>query len=708
MEEIRQSGFRLGRWLVQPESNEIANGEHHHHLEPKAMAVLCCLYQAQGQVVSRDRLMAEVWQGSIVSDHALNRVIAELRRTLGDSHANPRYIETIPKRGYRLIARTRPLEAPAKLLSATNPPRTGKYRGVLWMLFVPAALLILLAWHFSGSRTLAISSPELIYTSRLPGIESTPSIAPDGRRVAFAWAVDRSNQPDIYITDLTQAPPRQQQITHSPYWDTSPTWSPEGHRLAYIRSSRQRQSCEVRLHVLPSGRDEALAPCSFLYHIGSVRPLDWSADGRWIAYRDRPSPDGNSMTALISPDSGEIRHLPGSSEGTMIQAAWHPDSQRLVITELISINRTRVSLLNLNGELTRLFDGNYVFGLDWLTDDTLIGSEWRNEVYATMHRPSMFVHEVGSGNRRYLDLSDRYPVSHPASAQFAVERWNRAYEIAIVDTDQPQVLKTSLAGHYPNWSSSSQRLVYVAKTNMPQLWTADSEGGDYRIIDLPEDLLPLTAQWHPFEARLLVTAVPRGSSSAILYVMDTDGRVAARYAPAAGDYYHASWSRSGDHLYASRRNADVHTLVRIDVGTGKTVPVADHVLAAYQELDDGLLVQSSQDLKLRRLSPNGTLSEPLLQRNPIFAWDWGLTSDDHIYYVDRLKDRITVRLHQPDSGAEQTLAEVTAKGVVGMGVAYAEAQDRVFLNTATIEESDFAVYRFSDSRFSDSRFSDRQ
>lgn len=88
---------------MQPNRNRISGPDGHVHLTPRAMEVLICLAEHAGEVVTRDEFSNEVWQPSVVSDHSLTSCISELRGHLGDTAGNRRFIETIPKRGYRLI-----------------------------------------------------------------------------------------------------------------------------------------------------------------------------------------------------------------------------------------------------------------------------------------------------------------------------------------------------------------------------------------------------------------------------------------------------------------------------------------------------------------------------------------------------------------------------------------------------------------------------
>jgi DNA-binding winged helix-turn-helix (wHTH) protein len=73
-------------------------------VERKVMEVLVCLARSPGRVVTKDELVREVWDGRFVSDDVVWRSVRELRRALGDETRAPRYIETIPRRGYRLLA----------------------------------------------------------------------------------------------------------------------------------------------------------------------------------------------------------------------------------------------------------------------------------------------------------------------------------------------------------------------------------------------------------------------------------------------------------------------------------------------------------------------------------------------------------------------------------------------------------------------------
>jgi DNA-binding winged helix-turn-helix (wHTH) protein len=96
-------GVRLGDRLVFPELNVIATQDARVHVEPKVMELLLEFARHPGEVVSKEHIIQNVWGGAYVCEQVVPNAVSSLRRALGDSAKNPKFIETIPKRGYRLI-----------------------------------------------------------------------------------------------------------------------------------------------------------------------------------------------------------------------------------------------------------------------------------------------------------------------------------------------------------------------------------------------------------------------------------------------------------------------------------------------------------------------------------------------------------------------------------------------------------------------------
>ena len=107
--------FILGNWHVYPSINRIRQGERVVRIQHLSMQVLVYLAQRPRIVATYDELLDSLWPGRVTSEEAVHRRIADLRRHLEDDSRSPDYIETIPKRGYRLVSNIRPLTEPAML-----------------------------------------------------------------------------------------------------------------------------------------------------------------------------------------------------------------------------------------------------------------------------------------------------------------------------------------------------------------------------------------------------------------------------------------------------------------------------------------------------------------------------------------------------------------------------------------------------------------
>ncbi|MBP1634341.1 MAG: hypothetical protein H6Q10_915 [Acidobacteria bacterium] len=113
--------FRLDGWLVEPSLNRLVRGGTVTHLRPQLLDILACLAARPGQVVSKDTLLSTVWNDRFVAETAVGRCMCELRRVLEDDAREPRIIETVAKRGYRLLAPVEPAEAERPAAPAVQP-----------------------------------------------------------------------------------------------------------------------------------------------------------------------------------------------------------------------------------------------------------------------------------------------------------------------------------------------------------------------------------------------------------------------------------------------------------------------------------------------------------------------------------------------------------------------------------------------------------
>jgi DNA-binding winged helix-turn-helix (wHTH) protein/TolB-like protein/tetratricopeptide (TPR) repeat protein len=164
-----QGDFRLGDWLVQPSLCRLSKDGRTVQVRAKVMDLLAYLAGRAGEVIPKGRLLDDVWGSQAISESALTRTVTELRQALGDDAEQPRLLETIPKRGYRLIGPV----APA--FEAANPPASGQPRRVSTrskaLLAAAAIALALLlgiaawAWRSSGANAPRVTLAVLPFDS---------------------------------------------------------------------------------------------------------------------------------------------------------------------------------------------------------------------------------------------------------------------------------------------------------------------------------------------------------------------------------------------------------------------------------------------------------------------------------------------------------------------------------------------------------------
>jgi transcriptional activator of cad operon len=152
--------FYVGGWRVSPGNDTVSRYGRRAHLEPPAMQVLVYLASRPGEVVSRSDLERALGHGGAVGNESLAGAVTELRKALGDDARNPRYIATVPKHGFRLMAPVSG-EPVAPLAAATKPEPTARRRAValsdrakVTVLLLILAAIAALAWALLARLTL--------------------------------------------------------------------------------------------------------------------------------------------------------------------------------------------------------------------------------------------------------------------------------------------------------------------------------------------------------------------------------------------------------------------------------------------------------------------------------------------------------------------------------------------------------------------------
>jgi len=191
--------FRVGHWLVEPSRNSISRNGTSLRLEPKVMEVLVCLAEHAGETLSKEKLVQRVWPDTFVTDDALKHCISELRRVFEDDAREPRVIETIAKRGYRLVV---PIEAVNGSKDSSTPVSLGPVKGSTsrrWWVGAAVATIILLSVLLVGVKRIRSDNASGILPIHSLAVLPLQNLSNDPAQEYFS-----DGMTDALITDLAQ------------------------------------------------------------------------------------------------------------------------------------------------------------------------------------------------------------------------------------------------------------------------------------------------------------------------------------------------------------------------------------------------------------------------------------------------------------------------------------------------------------------------
>jgi transcriptional activator of cad operon len=299
--------LQVGEWQYIPEQDKLMKFDAEGRLCITADLDNLCQKVANyfivnaGKLVTKDELLLDVWGIRDVSDGRVTRVIRVLRVALGDDTREPRYIETIPKRGYRFIApvtEIMPLtveEDTGQALSPANANITPVKRNPLLVSVLAFAALLIMAgiwWLWpvdnEGADNTGRTIPMWRYTpvTALDGLEFYHNVSVDERYLVYSYAApDATVVSVLMLQDLQEH--KRVQLTDKSYSSYGAVFSPDGTKIAYQRYY-QNEKCEIRLMSLSADKMQVLED-NLLKYCGeksvSVR-ITWSPDGRYIVYPD--------------------------------------------------------------------------------------------------------------------------------------------------------------------------------------------------------------------------------------------------------------------------------------------------------------------------------------------------------------------------------------------------------------------------------------
>ena len=220
-------------------------------LEPKALEVLLFLIERRERLVLKEELLDGVWRDTFVTPNALTRVIAQLRKALGDDAQEARVIETVPRKGYRFLPAVSLANnsatpvVPSRPTGASEPTSERRRRTPVgpapppfWRMALPlvaGAFLALTGWIWTRAPAPEpLTLTDVVQLTTSAGFEADPALSPDGRRLAYTAEENGFNE--IYVRPLGEG--KRIQVTSDGGQNGEAVWSPDGERLAYHSHAR--------------------------------------------------------------------------------------------------------------------------------------------------------------------------------------------------------------------------------------------------------------------------------------------------------------------------------------------------------------------------------------------------------------------------------------------------------------------------------------
>ena len=577
----QETAFSIGEWTVFPERNQLHRGSRVRRLEPKVMQVLLRLVTAGGATVSRQELLDEVWGDVVVVDRVINRSIWELRRVLGDDPRAPRYVETIPKQGYRLVAGVRPV-----LPEAAG--RTERFRrGMVLALLTAAGLAALTIRHLStdpaGSDGLSVA--EVRPMTSAPGWEYDARLSPDGTLVAYAAATAGTGSWDLYVRNRKTG--EIAQLTSELGAEGHPAWAPDGRRLAYYRYRRTGTELFVRVLGKPMAEEPGEGPMERSQ--GSVAAdypeLDWSPDGRAIAFRQRLAIEGPFAIHARAVDDSLVRRITRPPTGWRGDGhpRYSPDGRWLAFVRSRVEGAEDLYLVALVGgrEHRLTTDAAPILGLDWAGGDRLIFASRRSgvaEVWSLdLALPDSADDTVEAGSVRPLGLSGWRPGGPSWGAGgFAFVSWAgdvNLWRIAGGEAPARWVASTHWDLH-PAISPDGTRIAFSStRSGHYEIWMGgDQANGDARRLTRFEGPFTGTPRWSPDGDRLVFDSRPEGHAD--LFEIDPATGAQRRLTDHPADDLWGTWGLSGELYFASNRTGEWQIWVRDAGGAERQLTTA--------------------------------------------------------------------------------------------------------------------------------------
>src|SRR5215470_5694977 len=313
-QELRKAGLRL-------------------KLSGQPFQVLAILLEQPGTVVTREELQKRLWPDTFVDvDHNLNTAINKIREALGDSSENPRFVETLPRRGYRFIGpitvngtAVADVARAAETRSISGPESVARTRRLAALALIGAVTLLAGGLWIYKRRETPAPSPQRMLTRITvdDGLQNEPTWSPEGRYIAYSS--DRGGKFDIWVQQISGGDPIQ--ITKGPGHHWQPNWSPDGKYIAY-----RSEEGEGGIYIVP-----ALGGAGLERKISSFGYFPrWSPDSSQVLFQNSFSVTGHwNRFYVVQLDGSAPREVLaefiGQNKLSAASAVWHPDGRKATI-----------------------------------------------------------------------------------------------------------------------------------------------------------------------------------------------------------------------------------------------------------------------------------------------------------------------------------------------------------------------------------------
>ena len=626
------------------QTGELRKNGHKVPLQGQPFQVFAILLQHRGKLVTREELRRKVWpEDTFVDfDHGLNTTITKIRIALGDDADNPRFVETLPRRGYRFIG---PVDKPSSQAPSPSLPK-GRFERLAakwsWGGTGAAALILLSTiaiWRLS--RKPAESSPpsvEVVPLVAVQGKQGSPAFSPDGNQVAFAGS-QGPNTEGIYTTLVGGE--KSLRLTSNP-GDCCPTWSPDGRQIAFTRYSGK----ELAIYIVPAlgGTEHKLykGPANLLSD-----GLNWSPDGEVLAFPESDADRVRSRIALLSLTDLTIRPLtsPPDRERDDVPA-FSPDGSTVAFVRG-SVGGGGADLLVLpakGGEPRRLtFDNGGIIGSPaWTPDghDIVFASQrgglsslWRISASGGTPQPVEGVGAVAccpSISRKGNQLGYTSVVSSDN-----IWRLGLKDEKHLQDSPVP-VISARGINWRPSFSPDGKKIAFESnRLGYSDIWDCDNDGSNCAQLTSLQGVAG-TARWSPNGNYIAFEFHPQEHYE--IYVVEVPaGRPHLVPTFPGADNGAPNWSRDGQWIYFySDHEKGPFQLWKVPVKGGTPVRVTRNGGVYAIESDDGHFVYYSkyEQPGIWKMPLSGG-DEALVMDQPAgFRWfNWGLVRNG-IYFLN--------------------------------------------------------------------------